>query len=476
LVEFERIMKIVSIFVDFLQMIVRMKKYNWLLWMLGCWTFLLSSCLGTKLDDVDDWYKSNCLIRSFSLQSDSVPLLENVKFTIDQVNGLIYNKDSMPYGTEINLKVICRVDFEGYPSAVEVLQAATGDSATWNTTDSLDFRDYVRFDIFSQNEKIMKRYFAQLNIHQQIPDSMAWNWFSHRLLGKAIQEQKVIEQDGYFWMYVRSAGGYELYRTPIVDRRTWTPVTLTGLSGKTFLLPQITEYEGIFYIPATDGTLYYSTNKTDWKSMETAPAVKTLLGVINSNETVRTSSALAAVIQEDNAFFFAAMNENNQWEKGVATPAGFPVSGFGVTSYETAFYWHLVIAAGKDINGRLSNTVWETMNGLNWVCSTDERYTIISKREGAMVTHYDGKMFLIGGINASNTAERDIYYSQDRGITWALADSLLYLPETFRARGYASVVVDKDNFLHLFGGKENNSANMLDELWSGRINRLGFKD
>ena len=452
-----------------------MKKYNWQLWIIGCWAFILSSCLGTE-EDFDKWHWSNCLISSFSLQSDSVPGLENVKFTIDQVNGLIYNKDSMPYGTTINWKVICNLEPEVGYSAIEVFQAASGDSATWNAKDSLDFRDYVRFDVFSRDEKNMKRYFAQLNIHQQIPDSMAWNWFSNRLLGKAVQEQKVIEHDNYFWMYTRSSNGYELFHSPVVDRRTWTPAPLTGLSGKTFLLSQITEYNGILYIPASDGTLYYSTNKTDWKIMDTAPPVKSLLGVIKENEVVNSASVLASIIQEDNTLYFAVMNVENKWEKGVKAPDLFPVSGFGNTNYETSYYWHLVVAAGKDRNGRLSNAVWETMNGLNWVCSTDDRYPSFSKREGVMVTHYDDKMFLIGGINTSNTAERDIYYSKDRGISWALTDSLMYFPESFRARGYASVIVDKDNFLHLFGGKENNSANILDELWSGRINRLGFKD
>ena len=455
-----------------------MKKYNRQLWIFGCCALILSlsSCLRVEEDDHDTWYLSKCLISSFSLQSDSVPGLENVKFTIDQVNGLIYNKDSMPFGTEINWKVICDIGFEVYPSAIEVFEAATGDSATWNTTDSLDFRDYVRFDIFSMDNKNSKRYFVQLNIHKQAPDSMSWNWFSSRLLGKAIQEQNVIVWNNYFWMYTRSSSGYELYRTPVEDKKTWTPVTLTGFGSKTIILSQIVEYDGILYMPSSDGTLFYSTNRTDWRIVEASPTVKTLLGVLNGSVIGKTQSAMTAIIQENGALYFATMNAENQWKKGAVVSENFPLSGFGVTSYETAFYWHLLVVAGKDRSGKLSNAVWETMNGLNWVCSTDDRNTYFEKREGVIVTHYDEKMFLIGGINESNTAQKDIFYSQDRGITWALADSLLYFPETFRARGFASVIVDKDNFLHLFGGKENNNANILDELWSGRINRLGFKD
>ena len=451
-----------------------MKKQKWQFWVLGCCTYLLSSCLGTN-DKYDPWYDSNCLISSFQLLSDSVPGLENVKFTIDQVNGLIYNADSMPYGTEIRWKVVCQVNFEAFPSSVEVFQSATGDSASWNQKDSLDFSSYVRFDVFSQDQKNFKRYFAQINIHQQVPDSMKWQWFSNRLLGKTVQEQKVIAYDRYYLMYAKTANGYELYRTPQNDKRTWIPVPLSGFGSKTFNLNQLTEFKGAYYVPATDGSLYSSANGQNWTQLAQTPVVKTLLGVIDSSSVVNTQPLLAAVIQEDNAYYFATMGIDYQWKKGVAVPAGFPVTGFGNATYKTAFYWHLLIATGKDRYGNLRNTVWETMDGLKWVQSTDERFTIIEKREGVMLTSYDNKLFLIGGINASNTAAKDIYYSNDRGITWALADSMLYLPGTYRPRGYASVIVDQDNFLHLFGGKENNSANHLDELWSGRINRLGFK-
>ncbi|MDR2233180.1 MAG: DUF6242 domain-containing protein [Tannerella sp.] len=451
-----------------------MKKQNWQLWLLGCCVFLMSSCLGT--DEIGDSLNdSNCLISTFQLLSDSVTGLENVKFTIDQVNGLIYNADSMPYGTELRWKVVCKVSFEGFPSAVEVFQAATGDSAGWNTTDSLDFSNFVRFDIFSLDQTNSKRYFAQVNIHQQVPDSMSWQWFSNRLLGKTVQEQQVIAYDQYYLMFARAASGYELYRTPQNDKRTWIPIRLSGLNGKSFNLNQITKFEDVYYMPSSDGGLYVSENCQDWTPIGQTPVVKSLLGVVYGNQTVKTQNVMCAVIQEGNTYYFATMDADNQWTRGSVAPATFPITGFGSSTYEAAFYWHLLVAAGKDRNSNLSNVVWETMDGLNWVKSTNESNTIIEKREGIMLTNYDDQLFMIGGINASNTASKEIYYSKDRGITWSLADSMLYLPGAYRPRGYSSVIVDKNNFLHLFGGKENNSANHLDELWSGRINRLGFK-
>jgi len=467
--------KNVSTFVDLLLIIVRMKKNCLQLWFWGCVVLIMSSCL--KTEEYDDMTSSNCLISSFYLQSDSIPELENVKFTIDQVNGLIYNKDSMPYGTEINWLVVCQVSFVGYPSMVEVYQHASGDSATWNQADSLDFSDYVRFDIYSADGKATKRYMTQLNIHQQVPDSMEWTCFSDRLLGKTILEQKVIERNNYLWMYVRVTDGYELYRSLATDRKTWVPVSLTGMDGKTVILSQITEYEGYLYMHASDGTLFYSTNGYAWNLMpDPTPAISVLLGTINGSEQGKTSSALAAIIQDDNIWRFAVMDVDRQWTIGDAVPAEFPVSGFGNSSYESMFFWHLMVIAGRDRTGQLSNATWETMTGLSWVCLTDERTSWFEKREGVMLTQYDDNLFLIGGINASNDATKDIYISQDKGISWILVETLIVLPETYKARGHASMLVDKDNFLLLFGGKEKNNANILDELWSGRINRLGFKD
>ena len=48
------------------------------------------------------------------------------------------------------------------------------------------------------------------------------------------------------------------------------------------------------------------------------------------------------------------------------------------------------------------------------------------------------------------------------------------MPVDYKARGFASVQVDKEKYMLIFGGKENTNANELDQIWRGRINRLGF--
>ena len=72
--------------------------------------------------------------------------------------------------------------------------------------------------------------------------------------------------------------------------------------------------------------------------------------------------------------------------------------------------------------------------------------------------------------------DRVFIRSANRGLSWTLVNKLIVLSETFQPRGYASLLVDKDNYMLLFGGKEKHDRAVLDELWRGRINRLGFKE
>jgi hypothetical protein len=305
---------------------------------------------------------------------------------------------------------------------------------------------------------------------------MTWVLHSEQLAGKNIREQRVFASDDSYWMFVRNTAGYELHTSLKTDPKSWQATALSGLSDKELLLSQMTKYAGTFYVPATDGSLYYSLDGILWEAQADAPNIKVLPGVLDAGAQVGHPSVLTAVIEEGDAWFFSRMGENRQWETGTAVPEAFPVTGFGHVSYELMYYPHLTVVAGKDRNSRLSNTSWDTMDGLTWVRLTDEKLSYYEEREGVMVTQYDNKLFLIGGIDASDRALKDIYRSEDKGITWNLADTLIVLPEIYRARGYASILVDEEQFLLLFGGKERNGANMLEELWRGRINRLGFRE
>jgi hypothetical protein len=441
--------------------------------------FLMSSCLGNNDTTVDDWNLGNAQISSFSLSNDSIKDLSKVVFTIDQINGKIFNRDSMPYGTIIDKKVICSISYEFAVTGTLFVSQATGDTVRWNGSDSIDLSSPVWITVYAYNGISTKTYDARINIHQVNPDSMVWELYSGLIPDKSFTEMKVLPYNGSYHMYAKdpSASGTgvecKLYKSETSDMAKWEQIPVTGLPGNA-VLSQLTEHDGFLYAFTTDGGLYHSADGHNWSPVENAPYIHILIGSIPENKTGGVP-ILSGISKTDETLHFVAMNENKEWQRGIAVPASFPLSGFGILNYEAMYYSYLSVSCGRDGENNLSNRVWSTMNGLSWIPLTSESAAFFSAREGASIFRYDTLFYLIGGIDVSGAAVKDVYYSKDRGITW-LPDTVHTMPENYTARGFSSVIVDDDNYILLFGGKAGENTNVLNELWRGRINRLGFRD
>ena len=75
-------------------------KNKFVLFVTGCFALMLSACLDSDYDYSVETTR-NCQIASFKVSHDSISGLEDVKFTIDQLTGRIFNQDSLPYGTVV---------------------------------------------------------------------------------------------------------------------------------------------------------------------------------------------------------------------------------------------------------------------------------------------------------------------------------------------------------------------------------------
>jgi hypothetical protein len=449
-------------------------KNDIVLFITGCTMMLMASCLGS--DDIDTTEIKNAQIASLVLSHDSITELSGVKFTIDQLNGYIFNKDSLPYGTEVG-KVICTLTYEIGVTAIGVtIQQAAGDTTYWwNGSDSIDFTHPVRFTTTAYDNSTTKNYRVWVNIHQVVPDSMVWERHTARMTGADAVEQKAIKHtyDGsdVYLLYIKTATDCQVFYSPVTDAKTWTKLLLSGLPNNTDL-SQITSFEQTLYAPA-GGSLYQSADGLTWSrvDIDVVLTVKALLGVVNKGRNPSPLLA-AAVADREGANVFASMNSAKKWTTGDATPANFPLSGFGSLSYERMSNTYLAVVAGKDKTNAPLNTTWATSDALSWATLSGEKENYFEKKAGVMLTFYDDRFYLVGGVNAEGQAVKDIHVSLDNGTTWTPADSLKAFPEEYTPRGYASVEVDANQYMLIFGGKTSDEAKPLDELWRGCINRL----
>jgi hypothetical protein len=450
-------------------------KNKTVLYITGCVILLLTSCLGSD-DNTSTTPSRDAQIATFSLTNDSVPGLNSVKFTIDQLNGLIFNMDSMPYETKVE-QVLCNITFASYAISAAITPGTQPDTTfAWTDKDSIDFSKPVKIVVTAADGVTTKTYMAQVNIHQVEPDSMLWDLYVGNPVPETILEQNVVSRTyndtEVYFMYIKTPGNYKLYYSPVTDAVHWEEVPLSGLDGNDKRISQLTTFGTRSYIPSDSGALYSSSDGIHWTLTGNTPSVRSLLGALSEGRN--QSPVLAAIVENDGRLSFACMNENEEWTIGGNVHDKFPVTNFASYSYINMYYAYVMLAGGRDPEKQLTNTTWATMNGKEWILLTNEGSSYFEKREGMALTRYDEKLFLTGGMDAEGKATKEIYTSTDYGVTWARQDSLVVFPDAYKARGFASVQVDKDNYMLIFGGKTSNDTYRLNEIWRGRINRLGF--
>jgi hypothetical protein len=164
-----------------------MKRTFQLLCVLFSVMLLTTACLGS--DDDSTTYYDDVAVSSFSLGTlnrylhttsstgaDSIYLttLKGTEFTmtIDQLNHEIYNRDSLPYGTDVK-HVVCSLSTRN--NAVPYFKSMVSDTLwLYSTTDSMDFSQERLMRVFSSDGMHQRDYKVRLNVKQSSTTGLIW--------------------------------------------------------------------------------------------------------------------------------------------------------------------------------------------------------------------------------------------------------------------------------------------------------------
>lgn len=133
-------------------------------------SFALSSCL-----DSDDNYEfsSDATIHAFGIDTIHG---KHYKFTIDQLNRLIYNRDSLPVGSDT---IIDRILIDTMTVTGWITSGSPTDTV-FVMSDSVDLRPAMNndagmlFKAHAADGVTVREYKLKVNVHLQDPDSLVW--------------------------------------------------------------------------------------------------------------------------------------------------------------------------------------------------------------------------------------------------------------------------------------------------------------
>ena len=451
-------------------MSIKLKPVAWLM----ASALLFASCLGSDNNEEYDFY-DDAAISSFSLgtMSKTVFTLDSkgedsmyveeykgseYKFSIDHVNGKIYNLDSLPYRTDVK-KVIANITSKN--SGVITIKNIANDSLRfYSTSDSIDFSEPRIMRVYSQSGQYCKDYTITVNVHQQNGDSISWSsepqceslasMTALRLIAVGDGVAAIGTDGTHLLGYVLKGGSWH--------QLTFPEVLLNGDHRSVIFS------NGKFYA-ISNYMVLSSVDGMAWDLISTAN-VGMIIGSccdelyaygINGIMLSRDGGITWEDDKmDDNASLLPSWNINVTVNALRTNPDVYRVmlSGADGTEGETHIWTKLVD------NSSLNPKTYEW----TYVDTSGEDAYRLPSLSNLVVLPYDNNEIAVGKL-PDNTMD-SFYVSLDGGITWK-KDMTYYFPEGFAPAGLFGAAVGDGNIIWLADGTTG-------KVWKGRLNRLGW--
>lgn len=443
-------------------------------------SFLIMSVAITSCLDSDDNYEfsSDATIHAFGIDTIHG---KHYKFTIDQLNRLIYNRDSLPVGSDT---IIDRILIDTMTVTGWITSGSPIDTV-FIMSDSVDLRPAMNNDVgmlfkaHAADGVTVREYKLKVNVHLQDPDSLVWTDMQKRgdVFSSTINpgQQKAVVLGDELFVYTSNTTAYKTSTAP--DKYNWSGVNVTNLPSDAKLTSAV-EYNDTLYMVTESKRVFSSTDGATWTEVTTLG--DNVIVLING-----FSDRLSSIVEINGKQYFNICKDGKNWEAAENTagdlileevPAGFPTENISTTQTSTGNGVEKVVLAGMPLANAKETVPWFSLDGKGWASLANTGYdTYCPGITNPAIMYYGGMFYCFGG-------ELDAIYSSITGIAWSKTETKFLLPQEFKGKGAYSIIVeptkdktvgpaDKRDFIWvIFGGNGTNN-----EVWRGRLNRLGFE-
>lgn len=435
---------------------------------------LLNSC-DDKSNTSSTTKSSVAKLSAFTFaRNDTMPGLAQAKFTVeDRVDtGLVWNKDSILYGTSLK-KVVPKFTFAATPGAAFVRTPDT--LCVLTGYDTLDFSvSPIYLTIRSADTKNTKVYEIKATVHQVDPDLYNWERLTDEIYPIDDSEQRVVEFDQEFLMI--KSNGFELNCYKSLDGETWTDLgEPIGLPAGTKVRQIISSGDSLFY--GEGKNVYISTDAVTWTAHPVNDSVVTMV--------IYWNKKIWALVKRNDVIPYV---ELATWEDSTLQLSGlkpieedFPVSDFATVCFNSASTRErAMIVGGFAENGRSLNTRWNLEYSRHEQENNGYRLQEFSigrphfnSLTGSSIIWYNNQLLMFGGVDENmRYFGREVLISKDEGLTWTEADSTKNsLPVTYTARQKQNAIV-RDNNIYVFGGQDGTRT--YSDVYEGRLNSIDW--
>lgn len=460
-----------------------MKKYiSWV----GIFSmlFVFAACIGD--DDETSYLTYNDTgITAFSLSAanqylhttgsqgqDSIykkaVVVSDYVFYVDQENSLIYNPDSLPYGTDAK-HIVLSISTKN-SGQIFLKNVANDSTFYYSATDSVDFSNPRTFQILSLSGNYYRNYTVKVNIHQQEGDDFNWHKLSTTSLFANMQAMKAFAAGGNVYLFGFDGTQTQLYQTSEDDGLNW--LASNQLFDADAYKNVVTRGDDVFVLNAGQ---ILRMNAGQWTVMGSNSDVKQLVAASATELYAIGQDGKMMVSRNDGASWTTdAMDESN-----VLLPVN--AISYSYQPLKTNDDIDMVVMAGlRDETAFPNDTtavVWTKLVEYSdyhreypwtYVDIADDNNYALPRLANLVIMSYDDGLLAMGGSGVGACTKKgfdSFYYSQDGGITWKAPDYTL--PADMNSSNVFTTIVDSQKYIWIICGQSG-------EIWRGRLNRMGW--
>ena len=256
-------------------------------------SIVISSCLSS---DNNYEYSTDATVHAFKL--DTIYGV-NYKFEIDQIQRLIYNRDSLPMSADT---LIDSIKITTFTTTSGIIMSGTPDTL-FNTDNyqnllpAMNSESGLQFKVIAADGITSRLYRLIINVHKEDPDSLVWHKMASAPAITMTEQglKAIVLNDELFVFNAPNAG----YKTSIVPSEySWQSIT-PNLPTNT-KLNTLTNFQGELWVNTEEGAVYSSTNGISWQKQEALSGhIVNLLTAFPANEISRTPTQLSAIMKSE---------------------------------------------------------------------------------------------------------------------------------------------------------------------------------
>ncbi len=435
-------------------------------------TLSLSSCLSSDETTVE--YTHDTAITAFSLGSldrytktkagKDTLLKANVtgsdyKFSIDQVQRLIYNVDSLPCGVRDTAILATISSKNSSPILLMDINKTDSVAGYYSSSDSINFSKPRFIRVYSSDYSAYAEYKVIVNVHKELPYEFKWHELAQNNSQlAAFSDLKAVACGDDIYVFGKTAEGTEVLKSAINDGNAWSSIMMNvSLSSDAY--QSAVALDGKLYI-SDGGKVYASADAKAWTLVSENAGIKQLIGA--SSKYLYAYTAAGISVSKDQG----ASWEVEKLDKDIAYLPTHNVSMnvAGVLSAKDVENVMLLGTRDKASKDTIATTWLRTVDyGAN---AEDGQWNYLEIEKNQMpwmdqvITCAADTGFVALGSNGK------WYKSQDAGLTWT-QDKKVALPGEFDTAARFAFCRDNQHYYWIIRNGY---------VWRGRFNIDGWRN